>query len=73
MKIEITSMDSKNTKDDATKNAGTSIGNGGSSGVCDVAKTMVAPGSGGDVSMSRDAFESNPKKFFDDLHAKEKK
>lgn len=66
-------MDTKNTKDDTTKNAGASCGSGGSSGAYDVGKTMVAPGSGGDVSISRDAFESNPKKFFDDLHAKEKK
>ncbi|VVB11212.1 unnamed protein product [Arabis nemorensis] len=63
-------MDAKNTKADAAKNSGTS---GGSGGVSDVGKTMVAPGSGGDQPISRDAFESNPKKFFDDLHAKDKK
>ncbi|CAH2077618.1 unnamed protein product [Thlaspi arvense] len=67
-------MDAKNTNDVATKNsAGASSGSGGSGVVSDVSKTMVAPGSGGDVRISRDAFENNPKKFFDDLHTKEKK
>ncbi|ESQ54331.1 hypothetical protein EUTSA_v10026685mg [Eutrema salsugineum] len=72
--IQNLKMDAKITKDVATKNpadvAGGSVGSGS---VSDAGKTMVAPGSGGDVHISRDAFESNPKKFFDDLHNKEKK
>lgn len=64
-------MDAKNSKTHAGKNSGTT--SGGSSSVSDVGKTMVAPGSGGDQHISRDAFESNPKKFFEDLHTKDKK
>lgn len=66
-------MDAKNTKADAAKNSGTSGITGVSGGVSDIAKTMVAPGSSGDQHISSVAFESNPNKFFDDLHAKEKK
>ncbi|XP_010447280.1 PREDICTED: uncharacterized protein LOC104729945 [Camelina sativa] len=33
---------------------------------------MVAPGLGGSAHIPRDAFEANPKAYFDDLHAKEK-
>lgn len=67
-------MDAKNIKaDDAAENFGTSGGSGGSGSVSDIGKTMVAPGSAGGQHISRDAFERNPKKFFDDLHTKEKK
>ncbi|XP_010432606.1 PREDICTED: uncharacterized protein LOC104716846 [Camelina sativa] len=33
---------------------------------------MVAPGLGGSAHIPREAFEANPKAYFDNLHAKEK-
>ncbi|CAH2070348.1 unnamed protein product [Thlaspi arvense] len=62
-------MDNK----DVSANAGSVAQTTGSSnGAASGSVNMVAPGSGGSANISRDAFEANPKPYFDNLHAKEK-
>ncbi|VVB10583.1 unnamed protein product [Arabis nemorensis] len=59
-------------KDVNTKPGSAAQSTGSSSGAGSGPGNMVAPGSGGSANISRDAFESNTKAYFDNLHAREK-
>lgn len=60
-------------KKDVSPKAGSAAqSTGSSSGTGSGPGNMVAPGSGGSTNISRDAFESNTKAYFDNLHAKER-
>ncbi|XP_010437797.1 PREDICTED: uncharacterized protein LOC104721501 [Camelina sativa] len=62
-------MDKKNV---SAKAGSVAQSSGLSSGTAPGPGNMVAPGLGGSAHIPRDAFEANPKAYFDNLHAKEK-
>ncbi|KAL6350987.1 hypothetical protein AAG906_031573 [Vitis piasezkii] len=68
-------MSSRESNTDSGKKEAKVAGDGstgkGSGTPCSGAGMMAAPGQAGEC-ISREAFESNPKAYFADLHAKEK-